>query len=408
MNITNREKEVLYLISYGHTIKEIAQRLYISPHTVLSHKKNLFEKLKVKNSTMLVRKGIISGLVSISLFLLTIVSGWSQPLGLEVEGRIIPMVGDQNLLIGTPPSERPEFNGRFNTFLGHQTGGFKMESFHNTNVGWGAGRANDGNNNSYVGWFAGGRNFSGVSNVMIGSNSGKTPGPVNSIDSSVFVGAYTNASYDSLKNVIVIGHRAQVDCNNCAVIGGTDSNTVDLGIGLSNPQTPLHIKNKLDGALNPEAITLEDIDDSDTWELNTFSDLLAFDRNGVNKAYIDPNDGSYNATSDIRLKKNIKALESVLDRIKKIGAYRYQFKEQNNSQFTIGVIAQEVETIFPELVKNTGKHLSVNYDSFGPIAIQAIKEQQQIIEELKQSNKALTARLSAIENLISGIAQNRE
>ncbi len=47
--ITRREKEILQLIQYGQSNKEIADRLYISEHTARNHRSNLFEKARAKN-----------------------------------------------------------------------------------------------------------------------------------------------------------------------------------------------------------------------------------------------------------------------------------------------------------------------------------------------------------------------
>ncbi len=61
--ITIREKEVLHYLSQGMTMQEVARELYISHHTVHSHKKNLLRKLDAKNSFQLgvkaTRKGVI-------------------------------------------------------------------------------------------------------------------------------------------------------------------------------------------------------------------------------------------------------------------------------------------------------------------------------------------------------------
>lgn len=54
--ISKREFEVLNLISLGYKIHEIAKHLFISPHTVISHRKNLFYKLDASNSGNLIRK----------------------------------------------------------------------------------------------------------------------------------------------------------------------------------------------------------------------------------------------------------------------------------------------------------------------------------------------------------------
>lgn len=63
--ISNREKEILFLIAHELTAKEIASLLFISTHTVDTHRKNLMEKLKVRNSAGMVRRGFESGLLQI-------------------------------------------------------------------------------------------------------------------------------------------------------------------------------------------------------------------------------------------------------------------------------------------------------------------------------------------------------
>ena len=55
IKISTREQEVLNLIAYEHTAKEIANKLYISYETVNSHRKNIMSKLGVKNTAGMVR-----------------------------------------------------------------------------------------------------------------------------------------------------------------------------------------------------------------------------------------------------------------------------------------------------------------------------------------------------------------
>lgn len=66
MNISLREKEVLELIAHEYTSKEIAQKLLISNHTALSHRKNFIENLGVRNTTGLVRRGYELGLLKLN------------------------------------------------------------------------------------------------------------------------------------------------------------------------------------------------------------------------------------------------------------------------------------------------------------------------------------------------------
>jgi DNA-binding NarL/FixJ family response regulator len=59
--ITKRETEVLQLIVDGYTSQEIAKILYISPRTVETHRSNLMQKLKIKNTAALVRFALEEG-----------------------------------------------------------------------------------------------------------------------------------------------------------------------------------------------------------------------------------------------------------------------------------------------------------------------------------------------------------
>jgi len=63
-SLTDREKEVLARIADGHTTKEIASELYLSIHTVDSHKQKLYKKLKVRNTAELGKLAERFGLTS--------------------------------------------------------------------------------------------------------------------------------------------------------------------------------------------------------------------------------------------------------------------------------------------------------------------------------------------------------
>lgn len=61
--VSKREIEVLGYMANGHTSFEIARSLYLSEHTVISHRKNLMVKLGARNSAHLVMKGVQLGLL---------------------------------------------------------------------------------------------------------------------------------------------------------------------------------------------------------------------------------------------------------------------------------------------------------------------------------------------------------
>ncbi|WP_017732163.1 response regulator transcription factor [Nafulsella turpanensis] len=63
MQLSEREKEVIRLLAQGLNSKEIACKLFISYHTVRTHRKNMLQKLEMKSTSELVAYGITHGLV---------------------------------------------------------------------------------------------------------------------------------------------------------------------------------------------------------------------------------------------------------------------------------------------------------------------------------------------------------
>ena len=65
IKISEREIQILDLISCGLTRNEIASKVHLSANTVSSHVKSLYKKLNVHNNTHLVMKGFQTGLLNI-------------------------------------------------------------------------------------------------------------------------------------------------------------------------------------------------------------------------------------------------------------------------------------------------------------------------------------------------------
>jgi len=63
-SITKREKEILILIAQGLTDKEIAEKVFLSPLTIITHRKNLLSKLGLKNKVELTRFAIDNNFIS--------------------------------------------------------------------------------------------------------------------------------------------------------------------------------------------------------------------------------------------------------------------------------------------------------------------------------------------------------
>jgi len=96
------------------------------------------------------------------------------------------------------------------------------------------------------------------------------------------------------------------------------------------------------------------------------------------------------STSDKRYKQQIKPLEGVMDKISKLNGYTYTYKTEEfpakgfDSRAHIGLIAQELKEVFPELVKEDAKgYYAVNYEGMIPVLLEAVKSQQKQIDELK-------------------------
>ena len=62
--LTSRELEVLQLVAYGFLNKQIADKLSISLHTVISHRKNITRKLQIKTIAGLTVYALLNGLIS--------------------------------------------------------------------------------------------------------------------------------------------------------------------------------------------------------------------------------------------------------------------------------------------------------------------------------------------------------
>jgi hypothetical protein len=125
--------------------------------------------------------------------------------------------------------------------------------------------------------------------------------------------------------------------------------------------------------------------------------------------------GALSQSSDERLKKDIKTLDDALTKTTKLRGVSYAWKTDVNSEHPqIGVIAQEVEKIYPEFVHTDDDGMkSVNYAQMTAVLIEAVKELNTKINNLERENNTLSAkldkkseleqRLARIENLL-GVA----
>ena len=92
--------------------------------------------------------------------------------------------------------------------------------------------------------------------------------------------------------------------------------------------------------------------------------------------------GDVNVSSDARLKANIASLGSTIAKLLLIDGKSYTMKKDGKQK--IGVLAQDVQKVFPELVsKDDNEMLAVNYQGLVPVLINALKEQDEKISRLE-------------------------
>jgi len=140
------------------------------------------------------------------------------------------------------------------------------------------------------------------------------------------------------------------------------------------------------------------------WDV-THGFALRFHYGGSLRGFINANTGAYTVSSDKRLKINIETLNPVMDKVKQLNVSSYQYINAPKKQTTVGLIAQNVKPLFPELVSYSEPDdlYGINYGGFSVIALKAIQEQQEVIELQQQTITDLEKRMSKFEAMLTAI-----
>ena len=100
-------------------------------------------------------------------------------------------------------------------------------------------------------------------------------------------------------------------------------------------------------------------------------------------------------SSDISLKDNIRPIESAIFKVKQIRGVTFDWNEKSNKLqqekgHDVGLIAQEVEKVLPEVVQIREDGIrAISYEKVVPLLVEAIKEQQKQIDELTKKIEEL-------------------
>ena len=131
-------------------------------------------------------------------------------------------------------------------------------------------------------------------------------------------------------------------------------------------------------------------------QANSANTIIIYGNGNINNA-----NNSYGQLSDIRLKENVVDATPKLEDIKKLKVKNFNFKGDNLKQ--IGLIAQEVEDVFPGLVDEDKQpdiengpegevYKSVKYSVLVPILVKAMQEQQEQIDRLEEQIKKMSSK----------------
>ena len=144
---------------------------------------------------------------------------------------------------------------------------------------------------------------------------------------------------------------------------GTNSRVTITSTGALNPKVSLAV-----GAITPSTTV---------GRIDAANDVVAF------------------SSSDKKLKENIKPIKNALDKVSQISGVEFDWKEltedeklsiHGNEGHDVGVIAQEIEKVLPEVVQTRDNgYKAVKYEKIVPLLIESIKELKAEIEELKKS-----------------------
>ena len=98
---------------------------------------------------------------------------------------------------------------------------------------------------------------------------------------------------------------------------------------------------------------------------------------------------AFKCTSDRTLKKNIVTLDGALDKLDDLKGIYHGWIQQEHSKREVGVIAQDVQKVYPELVVKCGNgYLSVDYPKFTAVLLQSVKELKAKVLEIAAKRKA--------------------
>ncbi len=309
--------------------------------------------------------------------------------------------GSWNCFIGYQAGHS-NINGANNTFIGSSSGK-STNSDHNTCLGSNSGTNNIGYANTFIGSYAGMKNTNGGNNVFLGRGSGWN---IQEGSWNTFIGSGAGANIKSGQDNIIIGAGAAGE-NYFAGSGSGSSNIIignKAGYSLSNTSSNIFIGNQAGyNETGSNKLIIENSSSGTPLVYGNF-DGDVFRINGNVEATV------FNTVSDISLKRNVTQLTDATEKLMLIRGVYFDWNQSEetglllNDGRQIGVIAQDVEKVYPEIVMTNDKgYKMVDYTKLTPVLLEAIKEQQQQIDSFKAENNDLRSELNTLKEKVDRI-----
>jgi len=373
------------------------------------------------------------------------------------------MSGSGNVFVGNSAGEKNMFGGA-DVFIGHLAGYENVAGITNIFIGKESGYNNiEGHSNIYIGHRSGYTNPYGNNNVCIGPFSGLY---MPSGENNVFLGANTGRNAAGSGNVF-LGYYAGTDetgsdklyienSNSASplIYGEFDNDLVKINGDLHVVGSPtlgslMIAPSEATNGDDAEIILAEDIDGTfnmsmkydgglnrlEWWaedDAGTYGPLMYLGYNTLGggiphfyTGFLKPmSDNIYDLgasslrwddvfatngviqTSDKRQKSEIKDMDYGLSTVMKMRPVSYYWKDKPERGRKVGLIAQELINIIPEIVnvgEDENKTLGINYAELTPVLVKAIQDQQKEIEKLRESNVGLSKELSELSKELSEI-----
>ncbi len=306
-----------------------------------------------------------------------------------------------NVMVGVGAGENNTAN--YGTFIGDNAG-FNNQGSYNTFLGMGTGRNNTtADDNTFVGYYAGYNNETGEYNTFLGTRAGLS---TDAGASNTFIGHYTGYNntggnyntfvgrYAGLNNTtggsnVSLGYASGY--NNITGVGNVfigifagynETGSNRLYIDNSNTSSPL-----LWGDFSNNRLVINGNDSDNTNNRTFFANGQA---GGTTAWYND---------SDERLKKNIDSIPEALQKVRQLRGVNFEWKDQEHHEpgQKMGFVAQEAVEVIPEVVSGEDGHYAMQYGPITALLVEAMKEQQEIIEGQQEQIAELTRRLAALE-----------